>query len=83
MTLAAARKVTSRLTSAQKRKLAEELMAESVPALPPNPTMKEIRRRADEVIAGTAKTISREEFTKSADRLLAKIRRAHAARPVQ
>jgi hypothetical protein len=83
MTLAAVRKITSRLTPVQKRVLAEELLAQSQPRPLPNPSLAEIQQRAVEVFSGKARTVSKADFDKSTDRLMSKIKRSHALRAAQ
>ncbi len=83
MTLAAARKVISHLTPAQKRKLGEELLAQGAPILRPNPTMQDIRRRGEEIRSGKVKPLTWAESQARLDKLMTKIRRNQNRRSAQ
>jgi putative addiction module component (TIGR02574 family) len=71
MTLAAVKKLAIKLPLRQRMKLADTLL-ESIPPMREPVTLAELERRADEVEAGTAKTISYRTF--AAD--LAKMRKS-------
>ncbi len=83
MTLAAARKIVSRLTPAQRRKLGRELLSESAPQLPPNPTMADIRRRREEILSGKVKPLTWAEAEAHLDRSMAKRKKSQALRSAQ
>jgi hypothetical protein len=83
MTLTAIKKMTSRLTPAQKVKLAGDLLKESLPKVRRVPSYEEIERRADEVLSGNVKTISGAESKTRIDRLMSKIKRDRQARSAQ
>ena len=61
MTLAAVKKLAIKLPPAQRMKLANTLF-ESIPPMREPVTLAELERRADEVEAGTVKTISAHTF---------------------
>ena len=83
MTLAAIKKMTSRLTKAQKVRLAGDLLKESLPALRAVPSYEEIERRADEVLSGKVKALTPVESKARIDRLMSKIKRDRQVRPAQ
>jgi hypothetical protein len=83
MTLAAVRKMASRLTPAQKRRLGRELLAEGAPQLPPNATMEDIRRRREEILSGKVKPVTWAESEARLDRLAASRKRFQGLRPTQ
>jgi hypothetical protein len=83
VTLATIKKMTSRLTRAQKLKLAKQLLAESMPSLPPNPSLKDIERRAEEVLSGKVKPLTSAESEARIDRLMSKVKLAHGLRAAQ
>lgn len=62
MTLTAIKKMTSRLTKAQKVKLAGDLLEETLPVFRQPVTLVELERRANDVASGRVKAISGEVF---------------------
>jgi len=83
MTLATIKKMTSRLSKAQKLKLAGDLLAESFPDNRKEATFEEIERRADEILAGKVKPVSGVESKARIDRLMGEIKRKRQARRAQ
>lgn len=81
MTLAAIKKMTSRLTKVQKLKLVEELLKETSPLT--RVSDQEIERRAGEVLSGKVKDISATESKAHIDRLMIKIKRNRQTRSSQ
>jgi hypothetical protein len=80
MTLAAIKKMTSRLTKAQKVKLVGDLLEESMSANRVNPSYEEIEHRGNEVLSGKVKVISAVESQARIDRLMSKIKQERQAR---
>jgi len=67
MTLTAVKKMTSRLTKAQKMKLAGDLLEESIPKFREPITLAELERRAHDVASGRVKAISGDIFDADLD----------------
>jgi putative addiction module component (TIGR02574 family) len=63
MTLAAVEKLAIKLPLRQRMKLANMLLG-SIPPMRESVTLQELERRADEVEAGTVKTVSYRTFAK-------------------
>ncbi len=80
MTLATIKKMTSRLTKAQKMRLAEDLLKESLPRIRPIPSYEEVERRAGEILSGKVKAVSAAASKARIDGLVAKIKRDRQAR---
>ena len=69
MTLSAVKKMTSRLSRAQKLKLAGELLDESVPKFREPVTLAELERRADDVASGCVKAVPGHVFDADLDEM--------------
>jgi len=83
MTLAAIKKMTSRLSKAQKLKLAGDLLEESLPVPLKGASFEEIEDRAEEVLSGKVKTITGAESKARIDRLMVDIKRKRQTRRTQ
>ncbi len=69
MTLAAIKKMTSRLTKAQKMKLAGDLLEEIVPKFREPVTLAELESRANDVASGRVKAVSGKVFDADLDEM--------------